>query len=227
MDTYIKFITKTFFKSFIFVFLIILSLVFILNILSELDFFRNIEVDPLFPIYISILNSPSLIFEMFPFIFLIATQVFFINLFNDNQIEIFKYSGLKNSKIVSVISVFSFILGIFIIIIFYNLSSNLKNVYLELKNKYSSDDKYLAVITKNGLWIKDKINNNTIIVNASMIDGVFLIKTIISEFDENYDIQRNIQSDKINIQSREWIAYDVTIYEDNIVTKKPKLKTMK
>ena len=224
MDTYIKFITKTFFKSFIYVFLIILSLVFILNILSELDFFRNIEVDPLFPIYISILNSPSLIFEMFPFIFLIATQVFFINLFNDNQIEIFKYSGLKNSKIVSVISVFSFILGIFIIIIFYNLSSNLKNVYLELKNKYSSDDKYLAVITKNGLWIKDKINNNTIIVNASMIDGVFLIKTIISEFDENYDIQRNIQSDKINIQSREWIAYDVTIYEDNIVTKKPKLK---
>ena len=224
MDTYIKFITKTFFKSFIYVFLIILSLVFILNILSELDFFRNIEVDPLFPIYISILNSPSLIFEMFPFIFLISTQVFFINLFNDNQIEIFKYSGLKNSKIVSVISVFSFILGIFIIIIFYNLSSNLKNVYLELKNKYSSDDKYLAVITKNGLWIKDKINNNTIIVNASMIDGVFLIKTIISEFDENYDIQRNIQSDKINIQSREWIAYDVTIYENNIVTKKPKLK---
>tara|TARA_X000001036_G_scaffold389065_1_gene385761 strand:- start:142 stop:1026 length:885 start_codon:yes stop_codon:yes gene_type:complete len=161
---------------------------------------------------------------MFPFIFLIATQVFFINLFNDNQIEIFKYSGLKNSKIVSVISIFSFFLGIFIIIIFYNLSSNLKNVYLELKNKYSSDDKYLAVITKNGLWIKDKINNNTIIVNASMIDGVFLIKTIISEFDENYDIQRNIQSDKINIQSREWIAYDVTIYENNIVTKKPKLK---
>ena len=224
MDTYIKFITKTFFKSFIYVFLIILSLVFILNILSELDFFRNIEVDPLFPIYISILNSPSLIFEMFPFIFLIATQVFFINLFNDNQIEIFKYSGLKNSKIVSVISVFSFFLGIFIIIIFYNFSSNLKNVYLELKNKYSSDDKYLAVITKNGLWIKDKINNNTTIVNASMIDGVFLIETIISEFDENYDIQRNIQSDKINIQNREWIAYDVTIYENNIVTKKPILK---
>ena len=224
MDTYIKFLTKTFFKSFIYVFLIILSLVFILNILSELDFFRNIEVDPLFPIYISILNSPSLIFEMFPFIFLIATQVFFINLFNDNQIEIFKYSGLKNSKIVSVISVFSFFLGIFIIIIFYNFSSNLKNVYLELKNKYSSDDKYLAVITKNGLWIKDKINNNTTIVNASMIDGVFLIETIISEFDENYDIQRNIQSDKINIQNREWIAYDVTIYENNIVTKKPILK---
>ena len=118
MNTYIKFITQIFLKSFIYVFLIMLSLVLILNILSELDFFRNIDVKPLFPIYVSFLNSPSLIFEMFPFIFLISTQVFFINLFNDNQIEIFKYSGLKNSKIVSIIGILSFFLGIFIIIIF-------------------------------------------------------------------------------------------------------------
>ena len=224
MNTYIKFIIATFFKSFIFVFLIIFSLVFILNILSELDFFRNIDVEVFFPIYISILNSPSLIFEMFPFIFLISTQVFFINLFNDNQIEIFKYSGLKNSKIVNIIGLFSFFLGIFIIIIFYNLSSNLKNVYLELKNKYSSDDKYLAVITKNGLWIKDKINKNITIINASKIDGVFLKDTIISEFNENFDIQRNIHSNKIDIKNSEWIAYDVSIYQNNTVIKKPILK---
>jgi len=224
MSTYVKFLISTFLKSFIFVFLVILSLVFILNILSELDFFRNIDVKSFFPIYISILNSPSLIFEMFPFIFLISTQVFFINLFNDNQIEIFKYSGLKNSRIVNIIGLFSFFLGIFIIIIFYNLSSNMKNVYLELKNKYSSDDKYLAVITKNGLWIKDKIDGNIAIINASKIDGVFLKDTIISEFNENFDVQRNIQSNKIDIKKKEWIAYNVTVYENNTVTKKTNLK---
>ncbi len=224
MNTYIKFITTTFLKSFIFVFLIIFSLVFILNVLTELDFFRNIDVKPFFPIYISILNSPSLIFEMFPFIFLISTQVFFISLLNDKQIEIFKYSGLKNSKIINIIGIFSFFLGIIVVVFFYNLSSNLKNVYLELKNKYSSDDKYLAVITKNGLWIKDKINNNIIIVNASKIDGVFLKNTIISEFNEDFDIQKNIQSNKIDIKNKEWIAYNVTIYENNTVTKKPILK---
>ena len=224
MNTYIKFLIVTFLKSFIFVFLTMLSLVLILNILSELDFFRNIDVKPFFPIYISILNSPSLIFEMFPFIFLISTQVFFINLFNDNQIEIFKYSGLKNSKIINIISSFSFFLGIFIIIIFYNLSSNLKNVYLELKNKYTSDDKYLAVITKNGLWIKDKIDNKITIINASKINGVFLNETIISEFNENFDIQRSIKSNKIDIKKKEWIAYNVTIYEKNTVIKKPSLK---
>ena len=92
MKTYQRFIITIFSKSFLFVFFVMFSLVLILNILSELEFFRNINVSLYLPIYISILNSPSLIFEMFPFIFLIGTQLFFINLFNNNQIQIFKYS---------------------------------------------------------------------------------------------------------------------------------------
>ena len=167
MDTYIKFITKTFLKSFVFVFLIILSLVFILNILSELDFFRNINVDPLFPIYISILNSPSLIFEMFPFIFLITTQFFFIKLFNNNELEVFKYSGLKNSNILWILGLLSLIVGVIIITVFYNFSANFKNFYLEKKSQYTSDGKYLAVITKNGLWIKDEIDDKIYIINSA------------------------------------------------------------
>ena len=224
MSVYIKFIIKTFLKSFLYVFLIILSLVFILNVLSELEFFRNIEVKSLFPIYISLLNSPSLIFEMFPFIFLISTQVFFINLFNDNQIAIYKYSGLKNSKILGIVSFFSFFLGILIITLFYNFSSNLKNVYLELKNKYSTDDKYLAVITKNGLWIKDKVNKKINIINASKIDGVFLIDTFITQFNENYEVQKNIKSEKINIKDREWLAYNAKIYMGNSNEEVPEFK---
>ena len=120
MKTYYKFILTTYFKSFIFVFFVMFSLVVILNILSEIEFFRTLDVSIIFPIYLSLLNSPSLIFEMFPFIFLIATQLFFINLFNDNQIEIFKYSGLKNSKILAIISFFAFFLGILIITVFYS-----------------------------------------------------------------------------------------------------------
>ena len=95
MNTYSKFILNVFLRSFTYVFLVMFSLVLILNILTELEFFRNINVEFYFPIYISALNAPSLIFEMFPFIFLIGTQLFFISLFNDNQIQIFKYSGLK------------------------------------------------------------------------------------------------------------------------------------
>ena len=64
------------------------------------------------------LNSPTLIFEMFPFIILLTTQLTFIKLFENQEIEIFKYSGLKNSKILAIISLLSLISGIIVISIF-------------------------------------------------------------------------------------------------------------
>ena len=121
MKTYIKFLINIFFKSFLYVIFIVLSLVFIINLLTELEFFRNINVGIFFTIYLSIINSPSMIFEIFPFILLITTQLFFIKLFNNDEIKIFKYSGLKNSKIMLIISLVSFTFGILLITFFYNI----------------------------------------------------------------------------------------------------------
>ena len=160
---------------------------------------------------------------MFPFIFLISTQFFFINFFKNNELEIFKYSGLKNSKIIKILTFLTFIMGILIIILFYNLSSNFKNFYLELKSNYTSDNKYLAVITNNGLWIKDKIDNKILIINSNKIKPNFLIESIISEFDNNFEILRNIKSDKINIKNNEWIVENAKIFVENSTSEKKEL----
>ncbi len=215
MRTYSKFLTLIFINSFFYVSAIMLSLIFILNLLSELDFFKESSVDALFPVYLSLLNSPTLIFEMFPFIFLISTQLFFITLFNNNELSIFKYSGLKNSKILLIISTVSFILGIFIITLFYNLSSNLKNFYLDLKSNYTDDNKYLAVITKNGLWIKDIVDKKTLMINAVKIEQNHLVDSYISVFNEDFEIIKNIVSKKIDITKNEWLIFDAQIFEKN------------
>ena len=215
MKTYIKFLSKTYLSSFFYVLLIMFSLIFILNLLSELDFFKDINVTSYLPIYLSLLNSPTFIFEMFPFIFLISTQLFFITLFNNNQLSIFKYSGLKNSKILIIISFMSFILGILIITLFYSFSSSLKNFYLDLKTNYTSDGKYLAVITKNGLWIKDVVDDKILIINSVKIDQNYLIDAYISEFNKNFEIKRNIVSPKIDISDKNWIIYEAKVFDRN------------
>ena len=215
MKTSIKFLINIFLRSFLYVIFIVLSLVFIINLLTELEFFRDIDVGIFFTVYLSLINSPSMIFEIFPFILLITTQLFFIKLFNNDEIKIFKYSGLKNSKILSIISLFTLIIGLATISIFYNTSSNLKNYYLELKSKYTEDGKYLAVINKNGLWIRDKIDGKILIVNSSKINDNFLLNNFITEFDSNYEVIRNIKSNKIDIKNNEWIIYDPEIYIKN------------
>ena len=216
MKTHIRFIITTFFKSLFFVISILISLVFILNLLTELDFFKETEVGIYFLVFVSLLNSPSLLFEILPFIFLITAQLFFIKMFNNNEINIFKYSGLKNSRILYILGLISFITGIFLSTIFYNLSSNLKNLYLEIKTNYTSDGKYLAVITNNGLWIKDEVDKKTLIINAAKIEDNFLINAFITQFDEDFLIIKNIASDRINIKKKNWIIYDARIIGDEI-----------
>ena len=223
MKVYIKFISSIFIKSLFFVFFVMTSLVFLLNLLSELEFFKDENVDLSFTFFLSLINTPTQIFEMFPFILLITVQLFFIKLFESKEIEIFKYSGLKNSKILTILSLLSIVTGIFVITIFYNFSSNLKNIYLEIKSGYTTDGKYLAVITKNGLWIKDKINNKIIITNASSIEGNYLTSSFITEFNEDFKVIRNIKSDKIDISKNNWEILDAKVYKENNYEKSPLL----
>ena len=227
MNTYTKFLVRTYLLSILNVFFIFFCLIYILNLLTELEFFKQTSVESYFPLYLSLINTPMFVFEMFPFIFLISTQFFFNTLFNDNEINIFKYSGLKNTKIFSILAVTTFFVGILVVSIFYNFSSNLKNLYLGLKSNYTEDKKYLAVITNNGLWIKDIYEENILMVNASSFNNNELINTYISVFNKNFEIIRNIKSKTIDISNKEWVIKDAEIYVQNTkkIEQSFKLKT--
>ena len=128
MKTYVKFLISLFSITFIKAFLVFFILILVTNILEQIDFFKGIDVGFSYLIFLSILNAPSVIFEILPFIFLISTQVFFITLIDKNELGIFKYSGLNNYKIIKIIGSYTFILGLIFIILFYNISSIMKKI---------------------------------------------------------------------------------------------------
>ena len=215
MKTYTKFLISLFNGYFFKVFAIFFMIIFILNILEQVEFFKDTKLNFFYLVFLSFLNTPSILFEILPFIFLLTTQLFFIYLIDKNELEIFKYNGLDNLKIIKILSIYSLILGIFFIVFFYNISSVLKNSFLLIKNSYTNDDKYLAVITENGLWIKDEINEKINIINAKKVDDEFLLDVSITQFDKNFEILRVIKSNKVNISSKNWIINKAKILEDN------------
>ena len=81
-----KFLKKIFLLSGIF-----LILIFITNLIEEANFLKNEDNSFLVPILLSFLNAPSLLYEMFPFIFLISTQFFLLK-----YMKIKKYTHLNN-----------------------------------------------------------------------------------------------------------------------------------
>lgn len=201
-----KFTKKIFVISFFF-----LILVLIINLLEEINFLKETETSILTPILLTILNAPSLLYQMFPFIFLISTQFFFIEMYQNREIYTLRQFGIDNFSLLKFILTSSFLFGAIVIIVFYNFSSILKNEYLQIKNKFADDNKYLAVITKNGIWIKDNLDDKTVIINADKIQNEFLLNASITEFDQDFKIVQNIISNKINIKEEEWLMFNPII----------------
>jgi len=215
MKTYTKFLINHFNISFFKVFFIFFIIILITNVLEQVEFFRNTNLSFIYLIFISFLNTPSILFEILPFIFLLTTQVFFINLIEKKELDIFKYSGLNNFLIIKIISIYTFILSLIFIIIFYNVSALFQNSYLLIKNKYTDDNQYLAVITENGLWVKDEIDNNINMINANKVDGQFLLGVSIVQFDKNFEILNVIHSEKVDITSYQWKIFEPLILNNN------------
>ena len=215
-NTYKKYILSVFSKSLLEITLIFFSLILIINLFEEINFVKNLNVGTFYPLFLSFINTPAIIFDIFPFIFLISTQFFFIRTLNRNELFIFKFSGLTNTHILSIIVFFSFLLGVILIFGYYTLSSKLKSHYLEIKNDFAGDNKYLAVITENGLWIKDEFNETISITNAEKINNSLLEKVSIVQFDKNFNLIRSIESEEINIKSKKWIVKKAIVTEENI-----------
>ena len=215
MKTYIKFLVNLFNVSFFKVFFTFFIIILITNILEQVEFFKELNFNFFYLIFISFLNTPSIVFEILPFIFLLSTQIFFISLIDKKELEIFKYTGLNNFKIIKIISLYAFISSLLIVIIFYNGSAILKNSYLLIKNKYTDDNKYLAVITENGLWIKDEIDGKINIVNANKVDNQFLINVSITQFNKDFEINNIINADKVDISSNIWKLFNPLIVTNN------------
>ena len=93
-------------------------LVLLLNLLEELNFFKNSNEGLYYPLLLNILNAPSVLIDIFPFIFLISTQFLLINLIEKNELIILKNFGIDNLKLIAVISLVSFIASVFIIVFF-------------------------------------------------------------------------------------------------------------
>ena len=217
MKKYHYYLTNLFIKNLLTIIIIFIFLSFFLNIFEEIKFFENKEGSIYFPIVLTILNIPSIIFEILPFIFLLGVMFFFINLFDRDEIELLRSHGVDNLKITTIISLVSLVMGIILIVVFYSFSANLKSLYLDIKYQYSKGGDHLAVVNEDGLWIKEKKEKkeNIFIINASNYKKNSLENIKITELDRNYNLINTIVSEKARIDEKLWVLKNVKIYSQD------------
>ena len=215
LKKYQSYIYSKFLKKFIVISFIFFCLVILVNFFEEVKFSEKHNAELHYAIYLSLLNAPSLIFEMFPFIFLITVKFLYLDLNDKNEIKILNSNGISNFNLVYMFIVLSILLGLFLLLFYYSFSSNLKSKYLDMKNRFSNTNEYLAIVKDDGLWIKEEIENSIYIIHAKKFDNYELKEITISEMDNYYDNKNTITAKKADILSKNWSLENVSLVDKN------------
>ena len=215
IKVYQKYLITNFISKFFYLSLVFFSLAIILNLLEEITFLKEAKVYFWYPYLLTLLTAPSTLFEIFPFIFLLSTQFFLYELFRNKESFLLNLNGMNNLKIIQIIFITSFLIGIFNVVVYYNISSKLNFQYSQIKNKFTDDNKYLAMVTSSGLWIKDEIDEKILITKSELIKNNVLENSTINEFNKNFELIRTIQSQKIDISQNTWLIYKPIISKEN------------
>ena len=215
--TFDKYFIKLFLKKIFLLTLVFFSLTFILCLFEEITFFSESSNSTFYlPFMITLLNVPATLLELFPFIILISTQLFFVEIIKKKENELIKINRLDNFYLIKLLALCSFLFGIIVVTFYYPVSSKLKFFYFDIKNIYSEDPKYLKHYSGNGLWIKDEIDNDIYIISASSDNkNKFLKNVFITKFDRNFNIIESISSKKVDITLNKWIIANPIIFKNN------------
>ena len=76
--------------------------------------------------------------------------------------------------------------------------------YEKTKSQYARDIDHLVTFNKNGLWIKENLNNKDRIITATKPEGFNLIDVTIFHFDKNYVLNEKIFAKKVDIKNYDW-----------------------
>ena len=113
-------------------------------------------------------------------------------------------------------------MGIILLFVYYTLSSNLKSKYLDAKSRFSNSNEYLAVVNKDGLWIKEEIDNKLYIIHSKKLNKNKLKYLTINEANKYYENKNTIVADSADIISKNWKLKNVSILDSNGNSKKLK-----
>ena len=111
-----RYIIKEYIKSLFVVIAVMLSIILLINLLDEFNFFKSKkDLKFIFFLIFTILKIPNVLINLFPFIVLFGGIVFYLKIYNHNEVISLRTMGYSNIQIILIPALTSFVVGYLII----------------------------------------------------------------------------------------------------------------
>ena len=212
-----RYIINEYIKSLFVVIAVMLSIILLINLLDEFNFFKS-KKDLKFILFIifTILKIPNVLINLFPFIVLFAGVVFYLKIYNHNEVISLRVMGYSNIQIILIPALTSFVIGYVIVFLIVPFSSSMLRYYEDLRSEYN-ETKNLVFVNETGIWILDKNEKEKNIIRIEKINKDCTIVSQITIY--NYDVANNfirrIDATEGTIKDKNWQLNKVNIISAN------------
>ena len=212
-----RYIINEYIKSLFVVIAVMLSIILLINLLDEFNFFKSKkDLKFIFFIIFTILKIPNLLINLFPFIILFGGIVFYLKIYNHNEVISLRVMGYSNIQIILIPALTSFIIGYIIVFLIVPFSSSMLRYYESLRSEYN-ETKNLVFVNETGIWILDKNEKEKNIIRIEKINKDFSVVSQITIY--NYDASNNfirrIDATEGTIKDKNWLLNKVNIISIN------------
>ena len=212
-----RYIINEYIKSLFVVIAVMLSIILLINLLDEFNFFKSKkDLKFIFFIIFTILKIPNVLINLFPFIVLFGGIVFYLKIYNHNEVISLRVMGYSNIQIILIPALTSFVIGYIIIFLIVPFSSSMLRYYEDLRSEYN-DTKNLVFVNETGIWVLDKNEKEKNIIRIEKISKDFSVISQITIY--NYDSSNNfikrIDANEGFIKDKNWQLNKVHIISSN------------
>ena len=212
-----RYIINEYLKSLFVVIAVMLSIVLLISLLDEFNFFKSKkDLKFIYFIIFTILKIPNVLINLFPFIVLFGGIVFYLKIYNHNEVISLRVMGYSNIQIILIPALTSFIIGYIIVFLIVPFSSSMLRYYESLRSEYN-ETKNLVFVNETGIWILDKNEKEKNIIRIEKISKDFSVVNQITIY--NYDTSNNfikrIDATEGFIKDKNWQLNKVYIISTN------------
>jgi lipopolysaccharide export system permease protein len=212
-----RYIINEYIKSLFVVIAVMLSIVLLINLLDEFNFFKSKkDLKFIFFIIFTILKIPNVLINLFPFIVLFGGIVFYLKIYNHNEVISLRVMGYSNIQIILIPALTSFVIGYIIVFLIVPFSSSMLRYYEDLRSEYN-ETKNLVFVNETGIWILDKNEKEKNIIRIEKISKDFSVVSQITIY--NYDASNNfikrIDATEGFVKDKNWQLNKVHIISSN------------
>ena len=212
-----RYLINEYIKSLFVVIAVMLSIILLINLLDEFNFFKSKkDLKFIFFLIFTVLKIPNVLINLFPFIVLFAGIVFYLKIYNHNEVISLRVMGYSNIQIILIPALTSFVIGYVIVFLIVPVSSSMLRYYEDLRSEYN-ETKNLVFVNETGIWILDKNEKEKNIIRIEKINKDFTIVSQITIY--NYDVANNfirrIDATEGTIKDKNWQLNKVNIISAN------------